>query len=204
MTFTVWLSLLMVCMLGAMSPGPSLAVVAKHSLSGGRFHGVVTSWAHALGVGVYALLTLLGLAVVLKQSPMLFSFITYAGAAYLAYLGVNALRSKGGVAAKLAAGEPASIWVAARDGAMISLLNPKLALFFLALFSQFVAVGTEASSRAIIVATPLLVDGLWYTLIAFVLSSPKVLDKLREKAQLIDQLSGVVLILLALRVVIQA
>ena len=55
-----------------------------------------------------------------------------------------------------------------------------------------------------IVATPLLVDGLWYTLIAFVLSNPKVLDKLRSKAQLIDRLSGVVLILLAVRVVVMA
>ena len=204
MTFSIWLSLLMICMLGAMSPGPSLAVVAKHSLAGGRLHGVVTSWAHAAGVGIYALVTLLGLAVVLKQSPTLFNVITYAGAAYLAYLGVNALRSKGGVAAKLAAGQSTSLVEAARDGAMISLLNPKLALFFLALFSQFVAVGTEFSSRAIIVATPLLVDGLWYTLIAFVLSNPKVLEKLRTKAQLIDRLSGVVLILLAMRVIIQA
>ena len=204
MTFSIWLSLLMICMLGAMSPGPSLAVVAKHSLAGGRLHGVVTSWAHAAGVGVYALVTLLGLAVVLKQSPTLFNVITYAGAAYLAYLGVNALRSKGGVGAKLAAGQSTSLVEAARDGAMISLLNPKLALFFLALFSQFVAVGTEFSSRAIIVATPLLVDGLWYTLIAFVLSNPKVLEKLRTKAQLIDRLSGVVLILLAMRVIIQA
>ncbi|UTV28364.1 LysE family translocator [Photobacterium atrarenae] len=204
MTFSIWLSLLMICMLGAMSPGPSLAVVAKHSLSGGRLHGVVTSWAHAFGVGVYALLTLLGLAVVLKQSPALFMVITYAGAAYLAYLGVNALRSKGGVAAKLSAGAPVRLRIAARDGLMISILNPKLALFFLALFSQFVAVGTELSSRAVIVVTPLLVDGLWYTLIALVLSNPKVLDKLRMKAQLIDRLSGVVLILLALRVVLQA
>ncbi|MEI8594973.1 LysE family translocator [Photobacterium sp. Hal280] len=203
MTFSIWLSLLMICMLGAMSPGPSLAVVAKHSLAGGRLHGIVTSWAHAFGVGVYALLTLLGLAVVLKQSPTLFQVITYSGAAYLAYLGINALRSKGGVAAKLAAGEPASMGSAARDGLMISVLNPKLALFFLALFSQFVAVGSAMSDRVIIVATPLLVDGLWYTLIALVLSRPAVLETLKTRAQLIDRLSGVVLIMLALRVVWQ-
>ncbi|WP_311567822.1 LysE family translocator [Photobacterium arenosum] len=203
MTFSIWLSLLMICMLGAMSPGPSLAVVAKHSLAGGRLHGIVTSWAHAFGVGVYALLTLLGLAVVLKQSPALFQVMTYSGAAYLAYLGINALRSKGGVAAKLAAGESASMASAARDGLMISVLNPKLALFFLALFSQFVAVGSAMGDKVIIVATPLLVDGLWYTLIALVLSRPAVLETLKTRAQLIDRLSGVVLIMLALRVVWQ-
>lgn len=85
---------------------------------------------------------------------------------------------------------------------MISLLNPKLALFFIALFSQFVSVGNDWSAKATIVLTPLIVDGLWYTLIALVLSHANILDKLKSRAKIIDQLSGVVLILLALRVVI--
>ncbi|MCG7495740.1 LysE family translocator [Vibrio sp. Of7-15] len=203
MELGIWLSLLTVCLLGAMSPGPSLAVVVKHTLGGGRSHGLTTAWAHALGVGFYALLTILGLAVLLEQFPVAFKVIALLGAAYLAWLGVNALRSKGGIAAKLAAGKSSTFSEAARDGAMISLLNPKLALFFVALFSQFVAVGTGLTSQAIIVATPLLVDGLWYTLIAFILSNPKVLERLKSNAIWIDKLSGVVLILLALRVVWQ-
>ncbi|WIG77997.1 LysE family translocator [Photobacterium damselae] len=202
MTITIWFSLFFVCLLGAMSPGPSLAVVVKHTLAGGRQHGIVTSWAHACGVGCYAVVTLLGLAVVLKQSPQVFTLITYLGAGYLAYLGINALRSKGGIAAKLQAGKHSSLGEAARDGAMISLLNPKLALFFIALFSQFVSVGNDWSAKATIVLTPLIVDGLWYTLIALVLSHANILDKLKSRAKIIDQLSGVVLILLALRVVI--
>ncbi|EKO3477243.1 LysE family translocator [Vibrio fluvialis] len=201
MTFTVWLSLFTICILGAMSPGPSLAMVAKHSLAGGRKNGLATAWAHAFGIGVYAFITLIGLAVVLHQSPLLFKTISYAGAFYLAYLGLNALRSKGGVAAKLESGESVSVWQSAREGLMISLLNPKIALFFIALFSQFVAVGNEFSSKALIVVTPFVVDGLWYTFITFLLSSSRLLDKLRARAVLIDRLSGVVLIALALRVV---
>ncbi|MBL4294950.1 LysE family translocator [Vibrio fluvialis] len=201
MTFTVWLSLFTICILGAMSPGPSLAMVAKHSLAGGRKNGLATAWAHAFGIGVYAFITLVGLAVVLHQSPLLFKTISYAGAFYLAYLGLNALRSKGGVAAKLESGESVSVWQSAREGLMISLLSPKIALFFIALFSQFVAVGNEFSSKALIVVTPFVVDGLWYTFITFLLSSPRLLDKLRARAVLIDRLSGVVLIALALRVV---
>ncbi|EKO3495886.1 LysE family translocator [Vibrio fluvialis] len=201
MTFTVWLSLFTICILGAMSPGPSLAMVAKHSLAGGRKNGLATAWAHAFGIGVYAFITLIGLAVVLHQSPLLFKTISYAGAFYLAYLGLNALRSKGGVAAKLESGESVSVWQSAREGLMISLLSPKIALFFIALFSQFVAVGNEFSSKALIVMTPFVVDGLWYTFITFLLSSPRLLDKLRARAVLIDRLSGVVLIALALRVV---
>ncbi|EKO3903256.1 LysE family translocator [Vibrio fluvialis] len=201
MTFTVWLSLFTICILGAMSPGPSLAMVAKHSLAGGRKNGLATAWAHAFGIGLYAFITLIGLAVVLHQSPLLFKTISYAGAFYLAYLGLNALRSKGGVAAKLESGESVSVWQSAREGLMISLLSPKIALFFIALFSQFVAVGNEFSSKALIVVTPFVVDGLWYTFITFLLSSPRLLDKLRARAVLIDRLSGVVLIALALRVV---
>ncbi|PMJ91700.1 LysE family translocator [Vibrio sp. 10N.261.55.A7] len=202
MTLTVWLSLFAVCLLGAMSPGPSLAVVAKHSLAGGRANGIVTAWAHAFGIGIYAIVSLVGLAVVLQQSLLLFQAISLAGAAYLAYIGVKALRSKGGVAAKLAGGEKTTLLQSARDGFLISILNPKIALFFVALFSQFVAVGNELSQKAIIVATPVLLDGLWYTLIALLLTHSRIIDHIRAKAVMIDRLSGVVLILLAVRVVV--
>ncbi|MBW3695951.1 LysE family translocator [Vibrio sp. T187] len=202
MTFTVWLSLLAICLLGAMSPGPSLAMIAKHSLAGGRVNGLIAAWAHAAGIGLYAFVTIIGLAVVLEQSPMLFKGISYAGAGYLAYLGYNALRSKGGVAAKLESGERMSYAQSAREAFLLSLLSPKIALFFIALFSQFVALGNELSNQIIIVATPLVVDGLWYTFITLILSSPLVVERIRSKAQLIDRLSGLVLILLAIRVVV--
>ncbi|GLT18422.1 lysine transporter LysE [Vibrio zhanjiangensis] len=201
MTLTIWLSLFTICILGAMSPGPSLAMVAKHSLAGGRRNGLAAAWAHAFGIGIYAFITLIGLAVILQQSPFLFKAISYSGAAYLAYLGYNALRSKGGVAAKLESGEDTSIQQSAKEGLLISILSPKIALFFIALFSQFVAVGDSVSAKLLIVLTPLVVDGLWYTFVSLMLSSPRLLDKIRSKAQLIDRLSGLVLILLALRVI---
>ena len=103
---------------------------------------------------------------------------------------------------KLAAGKATSGLVAARDGIAISLFNPKIMLFFLALFSQFVLVADNLVGQSLIVLTPLIVDGLWYTLIALMLSHPSVLPKLRSKAALIDKLSGVVLILLAIRVLV--
>lgn len=204
MTLTTWLSLLTISLLGAMSPGPSLAMVAKHSLAGGRTNGISTAWAHASGIAIYAFITLIGLAVLLHQSPLVFKSLSYAGALYLAYLGFNALRSKGGVAAKLKSGKSVSIKQSAREGFLISLLNPKIAIFFIALFSQFVAIGNELSSNAIIVLTPFLVDGLWYTLIAVIISSNRWLEALRARAVLIDRLSGVVLIALAIRVLITA
>ncbi len=204
MTLTIWFSLFLVSLLGAMSPGPSLATVAKHTLSGKRINGIAAAWAHSIGIGCYAFITVTGLAVVLQQSPMLFKGISYLGAAYLVYLGLGALRSTGGIAARLESGQQVTIIESAKEGLLISLLNPKIALFFLALFSQFVAVGHGSLDKAIIVITPIVVDGLWYTIISCLLSAPKIVDKLRAQAKWIDRLSGVVLILLALRVVFSA
>lgn len=201
MTFTAWLSLLMVSILGAISPGPSLAVVAKNTLGGSKINGILTAWAHALGIGFYALMTVLGLAIVLKQFPVVFQVISYAGALYLAWIGYNALRSKGGVANKLQAGKATSYRQSMRDGLMISLLNPKIGLFFIALFSQFIHADVGLGGKIVTVFTPLLTDGLWYTLIALTLSHPKILSVLRSKAVWIDRLTGVILILLALRIV---
>jgi threonine/homoserine/homoserine lactone efflux protein len=202
MTFAAWLSLFSVCLLGAMSPGPSLAMVTKHCLGGGRLNGLATAWAHAFGIGVYAFLTLIGLSVTLHQAPLLFTSISYGGAAYLAYLGWKSLRSKGSSTQSLLAGVKVSLWQSAREGLLISLLNPKIALFFIALFSQFVSLGHELSSKIVVVATPLVVDGLWYTFVTLLLSSPLVIDKLRAKSSLIDKISGMVLIGLAVRVLV--
>ncbi|MCH1923907.1 LysE family translocator [Shewanella sp. C32] len=202
MSFSMWLGLLAICALGAVSPGPSLAMVVRHTLGGGRSHGILCAWAHSIGIGIYALITLLGLAALLKHYPLVFNAIAVAGGLYLAWLGWKALTARGGMQQKLAAGAPVSMWAAARDGLAISLLNPKIMLFFMALFSQFVLAAQHSGGKSLIVLTPVIVDGLWYTIIAFMLSQPKVLDKLRAKAQLIDRITGVVLMLLAVRVVV--
>ena len=198
MSLSIWFSLFTICLLGAMSPGPSLAMVIKHSLAGGRANGLATSWAHATGIGLYALLSMLGLAVIFHQLPLLFLIISYAGAAYLAYLGFNALRSNGGIAAKLESGTRVSLFQSAKEGFLVSILSPKIALFFAALFSPFVAEVHQISGKMLMVATPWLVDGLWYTLIACLLSNARFLEKLRSKAMWIDRLSGLALIFLAL------
>lgn len=201
MSLSIWFSLFTICLLGAMSPGPSLAMVIKHSLAGGRANGLATSWAHATGIGLYALLSMLGLAVIFHQFPLLFHAISYAGAAYLAYLGFNALRSKSGIAAKLESGTRVSVLQSAKEGFLVSILSPKIALFFAALFSPFVAEVHQVSGKMLMVATPWLVDGLWYTLIACLLSNAHFLEKLRSQAMWIDRLSGLALIFLALYII---
>ncbi|MDB9753396.1 LysE family translocator [Oceanospirillaceae bacterium] len=200
MTLTTWFSLVAICCLGAMSPGPSLAVVLRHTVSNGRIHGVITAITHAIGVALWALLTVWGLALLVVEWPLMYKFLTYAGAAYLMWMGIKALRSNGAGPLNVVP-VAAPISEAARDGLMVSLLNPKLAFFFTALFSQFVSAELLLVDKLIMTGTASIIDALWYIIVAVALSHSKVLEKLQRRSALIDKISGVVLLGLALRVV---
>jgi threonine/homoserine/homoserine lactone efflux protein len=199
MPLTLWLSLAAICAMGAMSPGPSLALVLRHTLGGGRVPGVTAAIFHALGVGVYALLTVLGLGAVMVRFPELFHIITWCGAAYLAWLGVKALRAgRGGALSPNAA--VTTPCQAAKEAVLVALGNPKLIIFFVALLSQFVTPDMSLLAKAIIVATAIMIDGGWYVLVAVGLSHSRVLPWLQRHAHWINRMTGVLLIALALRV----
>ena len=183
-----------------MSPGPSLAVVIRHTISNGRANGAASAISHAIGVGLWALLTIWGLAILVVEQPQLYRLITYAGAAYLVWLGIKALRSNSGARFDVEAKQTPML-EAVRDGFMIALLNPKLALFFIALFSQFVASAHTLPDRLIMIATAIVIDGGWYVLVAVIMSHSHLFEWLQRRAVIIDRITGVVLIGLALRVV---
>ena len=79
-------------------------------------------------------------------------------------------------------------------------MNPKIALFFLALFSQFVRPDAGMTEKAIMAATAGVIDALWYIIVAVVLSHSIILERLRARACLLDRLFGLILIALAIRV----
>ncbi len=202
MEFGQWLSLFGVCLLGAMSPGPSLAVVVQSTLGGGRGAGVAAALAHGLGVALYGLFTVTGLAVLIAGSVRLFTGIQLAGAAYLIYLGIGALRA--GPAGPAQPEPGGSGRRAAASGFTVAFLNPKLAVFMLALFSQFLQPGAGWQQKGVMVLTVGLTDALWYCAVALLLSRRGLLDRLQAGSRVIDRVFGVVLILLGLTVIARA
>ncbi|WP_298443457.1 LysE family translocator [uncultured Ferrimonas sp.] len=205
MTLTTWLPLALICTLGAISPGPSLALVINNTISGGTNRGLMTAIGHGLGVGLYALITAAGLGVLITQSPLLFTGIQYAGAAFLLYTAINILRSSraanGGEQEDEAAHQ--GRFVGFGGGFLVAFLNPKLALFFLALFSQFVSPQQSLFEQLIMMATAGGIDALWYGLVALGIGKTGLLLLLKRHSVWVDRISAVIFIGIAAAVVLQ-
>lgn len=202
MELHLWLSFVAICVLGALSPGPSLALVIKNTVNGGPIKGYATSISHGLGVALYAAITATGIAAIVVKTPLLFSIIQYAGAAFLLYLGIKALLSKKSSISHVEEEINTSSINGWRDGFLIAFLNPKLAIFFIALFSQFVSADSSEQQKIIMTVTIGSIDALWYCFITFILTRGNIINKLKENTYIIDKITGVFLILIAAKVVL--
>ena len=200
MTWTTWLAVVSICMLGAMSPGPSLAVVLKQTLSGGRPNGIVVALTHGLGIGLYAVLSIFGLAALITASPLAFMVLQWGGALYLAWLGVKGLRARTNPNAQLP--DVPTTASAARDGFLVVFLNPKVAVFFIALFSQVVGADTSVLAKLGYAATAMVIDAGWYLIVAWLFSTPAWLDRLKRHSVWFERIFGVILVALAGRLVL--
>lgn len=202
MTLSIWLTVVSICLLGAMSPGPSLALVLKHTLNGGRRQGMITGIFHGLGVGIYAVLSVVGLAAIIHNLPNVFITIQWAGALFLAWIGLQGLRKK---ATTITTGVTENNGThAARDGFLMACLNPKAAIFFIALFSQVVGPDTPLTAKLIYAFTAMIIDMGWYITVAWLFSRPNWLAGLQRYSHWLERVFGVILIGLAAKIIVSA
>ena len=189
MILTDWFTIIGICVLGAVLPGPSLAVVLKHTLGGGRRRGSLAAVSHAIGIGFYALICISGLALIITNSPKLFINLQWIGAGYLLWLGIKGLISQPNKNLP-----EVSLNGAVRDGFLIVFLNPKVAIFFIALFSQLVGPDTSLPVRFVYVTTAMVIDGGWYLLVVWLFSNPAWLAILQQKSVWIERFFGLILV----------
>ena len=149
------------CLALTATPGPDMLLIASRSASQGRAAGLATYVGIAAGTYCHALAAAFGLSQLFLAAPIAYDIVRYAGAAYLAYLAWKAFRSDGAALAPVAGLARHSQGRIVRQGLLTNLLNPKMALFVLALFPQFVK--PEAGSVALqimVLATVLNAIGL--------------------------------------------
>jgi threonine/homoserine/homoserine lactone efflux protein len=191
-------------LLAVMSPGPDFAMVTRQTLAHGRAAGLWTAWGIACGILFHVGYGLFGLGWLIERVPALLEGLRYAGAAFLLYMGLGALRAVPPAGSAPASG--ATALPAARRsfgvGVLTNVLNPKATLFFVALFASVISSATPLGLRLGLGAWIVLTTGAWFSLVALTLGHPRLRLWLLARAYWIDRAMGLVLILLALGMVL--
>ena len=160
------------CLALTATSGPDMLLIASRSISQGRGSGFATLAGIQVGTYCHALAAALGLSQLFLVVPIAYDVVRYAGAAYLLYLAWKTVRSNGTAFAPSAAERHHAIGAMFRQGLLTNLLNPKMALFVLALFPQFVKPEAGAVALQIMVlATVLNLIGLAVNGIVIVMAS---------------------------------
>ena len=182
-----------------MSPGPSLAVILRNTLSGGRTQGVMSGIGHGLGITFYAVVAVAGLVAIINTIPHFYSVAQIAGSFFLIWLGGKMIISF--FKKKYTTNEDLSSKNSAHqgflEGFLIAFLNPKIAAWLLVLFSQFVKPDAVLAEQLVLVSTVGVIDASWYCLVAFLASSSRLVKGLQHNASSIDLGMGILLIILA-------
>jgi RhtB (resistance to homoserine/threonine) family protein len=195
-----------VAVLVTLTPGAGFAMVMRNSLTGGARAGFMTILGNSIGVVVWGLLSVLGISALVAASEAAFLVLKVVGAGVLVWLGIGSLRrARAGVEPPPAAARATHGRRALRDGLVTSLSNPKLAMFFVALFPQFVGDrGSVLPATLTMAALIVLFDVLWYGSVAIAVSRAKQAFVRTRLAAWIERVTGAVLIGLGVRVALES
>jgi threonine/homoserine/homoserine lactone efflux protein len=192
-----------------LTPGPAFALLLQTAAAHGRRLALANIAGNSVGVLIWGVLSALGVSALVAANQLAYDVLRLSGAAFLLWLGVRALLARGsasvvGVSSSTAPAERNASWRAARKGLVNCLANPKLAVFFVALFPQFLTPGTPVLPAALGMAGVIvLFDVIVYGTVALVV------DRFREVLRplfmrRLSQASGAVLVLFGLRLAREA
>lgn len=195
------LTVAVIHLLAVMSPGPDFILVMRNSLVHSRNAGIYSALGLALGILVHVTYSLVGIGLVISQSILLFTVIKFLGAGYLIYIGYKSLTAKSKeiqIESKSEAslGKPASI----RMGFLTNVLNPKVTLFFLALFTQVISPATPKAIQAMYGLEMSLMTFVWFGIVAVALSHGAIKNRFLKVQRRFEQVFGVLLIAFGVKV----
>ena len=186
-----WVQFAAICIVGAMSPGPSMALIIRNSIKYGRLSGILFSLGHAIGIGIYATVSVLGLQFILINNLFLFNAIQFCGSVFLLILGILFLRD---TVHNLSLENEQKNVNSFMQGFAISILNPKILIWFAAIFSQFIEISSTNFVKLAMVLIASSIDGIWYIILTIVVTGFGLKQFLEHNTNIIQKISGVVLI----------
>jgi threonine/homoserine/homoserine lactone efflux protein len=184
-----------VAVLLTVTPGAATALVVRSAVTGGRRRALATTVGNSLGVLAWGCFAAMGIAAVVATSAEAFTAVKLAGAVVLVVLGLQSLRGhRDPSRSARERGAPL------RDGLVTSLANPKLAVFFVALFPQFVPAGVPVLPSALLMAAMVVAfDLVWYSTLAYLVARARRAFVEGPWLARVERLTGVVLVGLGVR-----
>jgi threonine/homoserine/homoserine lactone efflux protein len=207
-TLALWLLLAMTFLAGAMSPGPSVALVLRTAIKHGRSSALAVALAHGVGISVYALAVVLGLCALIQSSGFFMTALQIGGAVFLLYLGCRMLfgairtltgaRSEDLDASNHAVSKDDSSAIGllqhASNGFLIVFFNPKVVIFFVAIFSQVLSAEQLLSTQVVAAVLAGVIDAAWYTLVGILASNQRFAVTLNRASPFIDSAFGMLFV----------
>ena len=189
-----WVQFASICIVGAMSPGPSMALIIRNSIKYGRVSGLLSSIGHAIGIGIYASISVVGLQIILINNIFVFNTIQFCGSIFLLILGILFLKNSGD---KLSLEDDQKNLNSFIQGFAISILNPKILIWFTAIFSQFIEASSTSMTKLTMVFMASSIDGIWYIIVTIVVTGFGLKQFLENNTKTIQNISGIVLIFIS-------
>lgn len=194
-----------VLLLGAISPGPDFVIVLRNVVTSGRRAGMACAAGIASGVLVWAVVTSVGIAGLLAASAVAFTVVKLIGAAYLVLLGAQALLAarRGGYeqAVEPDEGKPRrGAFAAFQQGLLTNVFNPKVAVFFLALWPQFLPADATVLDTALLAGIAAGVALVWFTVVANVVTVLRRFLTAARVRRTLDAVMGTLLIGIGVRI----
>ena len=190
----------LICLAGAMSPGPSFVAVSHRAVTGRRSEALAFAFGIAVINALWAIITVVGLGVLLAKIPPLFYVFKIAGALYLIWYGILLIRkSNRPIVDSLNTEIKSNLYLAFRSGVVTNLANPKSMVFYASVFSA--ALPKDANNLTLIGMVLMVgaVAGCWYGAVALLLSTRGVAQTYKKIKRHLDKACGAALILFGMR-----
>ena len=202
MSIYEWLSIALICVAGATTPGPSVLVIIYINNTRGFLSGIIASLAHGLGIFIYALISIYTISLIDKNVPSLIPFIQLMGAIFLIFFSYKMMFLKTNekhINKKFMI--PKKVTDSFFLGLITSLINPKILIFFTSIFSQFIKNDFNDYNKVGIGLLAGIIDTVWYILVSYSVNLPKLKNYIILNQKIIFLFFGFILIIFSIYLV---
>ena len=196
MSFFLFIKIFLICLFGAISPGPSMLLVINNALKS-KLNGFMSAIGHGLAIGLYALFSVIGLELLTHNYYNIFIILKILSIIFLFYIGMISITKNKKENLLVKDNNVKNYRIAFLEGFTIAILNPKIFIFFTAIYSQFLSLDNNIVLNFTLVSTAMIVDMMWYIILTILVTVLGFKNFFYRRIILISKIVGLLFILIS-------